>query len=457
MQELRKARKTQVMAFGLPQISNQIILMVSTSFLMYFFTDYFGLTIGAVTLMFLIARIFDSVNDPLEGIIIDRLPDFKGGKFRIITLVGFITAGILQLLLFLGPQFSPLGKLVYSYIVYISSGIVISFMTIAVMGMASRVTEDPFQRTTMGTFRSVGGAIGGTIAMMGTIPIVKAFGNGEETPGGYTRVMALYAVIIIICSILFFFIVKENIKINTHENKEEKVNFKDTLPLVIQNTPFLMITASSFFALLAVSVQASVQVYFAKYILGNSSLVGLLAGISTSAMLIFAFVVTPLSKKIGKRNVNLVSIFAALISAGIIFFAGTNLIILSVASFLTGIAMAFGNITGFSMLVDTIEYGEWKSGKRAEGLIYAINGFLIKLGVALAGVISGGLLAFYQYDATEITEQAITGIKMSYIFIPIIFLIIRLVFLLFYDLTESRYSEIMAEVKNRREIAKGSE
>ncbi len=443
-----KLKKSKYLSYAFPQISNQIQLMSVATFFMYFLTDMVGLSVASVTLMLFVARVWDSANDPAIGLFIDEKVKFgKNGKFRPLMLWAGILGAVFFALSFTYFNFAGNGNIIYLYIVHIISSIFGTVSGIAYPALAGNLTSDPQQRTVLSTFKTFGGIIGGMLATVGTMPLVKLIGQGNDAQG-MTIVMWIYTLICIIFIVIAYKNITEK-KIETVTKTVKESLFKQ-LANVFRNKAFVYTMILSVAGLLAANIRQSVAMYFFDNVVGNVMIVGIITAISMSIMMVFAGFVPMITKRIGKKGAIITAMVINILVSLVIFVFKTNVPVILAMSATMGIAVALGNISSFSLQVDTIDYHEWKTGKRSEGTIFSIYGLMIKFGSALSPVITGLVLTVSGYTAGAVTETAIKGIEFGYLWLPILFYVISLIAIIANPLSEKKLLEIQEAIKAKK-------
>lgn len=456
----KKSSKLMYAGYAMPQAIMQVQIMVVSTFLMYYFTDVVGLTAASVTLMLFVARIWDSINDPIIGYIIDKkVPYGKNGKFKPLLIWGYALGLIFFGLTFTNFHLGDKGNLIYLYVIHIITSIFGTVSGIAYPTLAAAITSDPQKRTILATFKTYGGIFGGLIATVATVPLVKLIGKGNDQLG-YTVVMWIYTAICFGLLLLTAKVLKEKkneVVKNDNNDSEEKgsfikgiINFFRTLKAIGSNKAFVLVAILSLFNLFATSVKTGIMLYYLKWVVGNEMIMGILSIASMMIMWVCAGFVPVITKKIGKKNAVIIATIINIVTTLIVAVFNGNSTVLIAMTGLTGISLALGNIAGFSMQIDTIDYNEWKTGDRSEGMLFAFLGLVVKFGTAVSPVFVGAILTITKYDANNVTDLAIKGINVGFIWLPIIFYLVALIATIFYPLTENRLKEIQEEVKARK-------
>lgn len=418
-------------SYGLGDTASNLIFQMTTLYLMYFYTDVFGLNPAAVAILFLVARVIDAIAEPFIGVMIDRTQT-KWGKCRPYFLWLAVPFSVTSVLMFLTPDFGDTGKLVYAYISYTMLGIMYSGINLPLSAILPSLTSNSNERTVINTVRMVFAVIGVVIVSAGTMPLVNAFGGGDEAKGFLVTII-LFSVI----ALLLF--------LNMFANTKERVKAIDEKPLPLSvgikalkgNTPWLIMLLLGLFLWITTSIQGQTSIYYMTYYMKKPELIPIVN--SMQLLMIVSMVFAPLAvKKIGKRNTILCGSVVSILGYIIAIFGGNALSVPLLLSglLISGLGMGVGAGLIFAMMADTVDYGEWKSGVRAQGLLYSASSFGVKVGMGLGGALGGWILSMGGYVAnnTAQSESALASISFNYLVAPIIGQIIMIILLLFYRL-----------------------
>jgi len=437
----------QRFGYGLGDFACNLIWQVISLYLLYFYTDVMRLDAKAIAAMFVVCRVIDAVTDVLVGIAIDKTRT-KWGKSRPWFLFGAVPFAVSALLAFSVPDISPDGKLIYAYITYIFLSFMYTVVNIPLASILPSLTDDMNERTVLATWRKFLAFLGSAIVSATALTLVNLIGQGNEALG-FRVVMGIFGVVGCICFFLTFVLVREN---NVQENVKS-ATLKETMVSLAHNTPWKLFALNILFMWTGFFLQSSALIYYYKYYIGSEKMASLVATIMSVVPMVANLAVPFLAKRLGKRNLYS--------TAAVVQFAGLVIIML-MNKFSTGIIIgAFISAVGygvkesiyFSMQADPVDYGEWKTGIQAAGTLSSVNGFLGKVAQALAGGISGLLLAWGAYDSTVAvqTVEAIGAIKAMYLYIPMILLICSIITMSFYKL-DKQFPQIQAELEERRKI-----
>lgn len=317
--------------------------------------------------------------------------------------------------------------------------------------LTSLMSRDQGQRTVINVFRMFMAQVGSLIINASTLPLVNKMG-GSSNQKSWIIVSAIYAVIAAILFLVCFKNTKERVTVSSEQ--KEDVNFVQSLKLIFKNSQWLLLCGIWITMCLGMGASGAVGTYYAKYILMNENMAGFISSVSIIPVLVLMPFCVPLSLKYGKRNVALVGTFFSLAGQLLMVINPTNATWLLVCSLIKGVGSATLTGTIFAMVADTIEYGEWKNGTRVEGMLYSTTTFGAKVGSGFASAVALWVISAAGYDGLAATQtaSALSAIKALYLWVPIPFYAIMILFYVFYKL-DKIYPQVMEELK-AREAAK---
>ena len=456
---------TEKIGYGFGDMASSMFWKLFGAYLMIFYTDVFGLPAAVVGTMFLITRIWDSAFDPIVGVVADRTHS-RWGKFRPYLLWLAVPFGIIGILTFVTPDWSPTGKLIYAYVTYSLMMMIYSAINVPYASLLGVMSPNPKERSTLSTYRMTFAYIGSFIALLLFIPLVNFFsGNSKELADQQTGWTLAVVVIAILCIVLFFGCfawTKERVK----PIKETQNPLKEDLKDLFKNKPWWILLGAGVAALVFNSIRDGATVYYFKYFVVEEDyatvsffgmsfvLSGLYLALGQAANIIGVIAAAPVSNRIGKRNTYMwAMIIATVLSVIFYWFDKEDLIWMFVFQAL--ISVCAGSIFPllWSMYADCADYSELKTGNRATGLIFSSSSMSQKFGWAIGTAITGWLLGFFGFQANAVqSEEAISGIKMFLSFLPAIGTILSVVFISMYPLTENKMKDITTELEHKRQL-----
>lgn len=364
--------------YGMGDAASHIIFDNVMLYMMFFYTDIFGIPAGFVGTMFLLARALDAISDPCMGLLADRTRS-RWGKFRPWVLFGALPFGIVCVLAYSTPDLSLNGKMIYAVITYTLLTLLYTVVNIPYCALGGVITNDPTQRISLQSWRFVLATAGGMLSTVLMMPLVKLIG-GENKALGFQGGIAVLSVVAFLMLAFCFFTTKERI-----------VGL-----LTILN-------------ILAVCVRGGAMMYYVTWILGQPGV--FVAFLTTYCVgnLIGSALAKPLTDWKCKVSVFWwTNALLAVISVAMFFVPMHATIAMFVFIFVIGVLHQLVTPIQWVMMSDTVDYGEWCNGKRLTGISFAGTLFVLKLGLALGGALIGWMLAGGGYDAAAKTQNSAT-------------------------------------------------
>jgi GPH family glycoside/pentoside/hexuronide:cation symporter len=437
-------------AYAVGDVGNNFLFDMGQLYLLNYFTDQVGLPSAAAGTVFLVAKIWDAFADISVGTWIDNRTNIgKRGKFRPFILWAAIPLAMLLIANFTTPNFSVTGKLLWAYIAYMLFGTCYSISNVPFGSMIPTMTRNSQERSELASYRQAGSNFGLMLATIGFMPIVTALPNKNI---GYTVAVVVFAIFGVLCQWFSYANIKENYPTPVKKKVSEE-EIKASYRALLKNKPLLVVSLVNIFTFSAFNLKLAVQVYYCQYILKNTTAESWL-GFFSIGMVFVSVALTPLlTKKFDKKMVYILgcAIWAVADILGFFFANSTFMLV-----FLTSIAYlgdGFTSALNWALISDCVEYGEWQSGIRSEGLVYSFFTYFRKLSQAIAGFIPGIVLAWVGYvpNATQ-TATALMGIRgLMFIYSAVLAVATIGVMLWLYPLTEKRYKKIVADLTVRRQ------
>ena len=437
-------------AYGCGDFGCNIIYTAMSAFLLFYYTDYAGVSAMAVGTIMMISRIFDGISDIVMGVIVDRTHS-RFGKARPWILRMCIPFAISGVLMFSVPaSWTSTPKLVYVFITYnLVSTIIYTAINVPYSALNALMTQDPYERSVLSIFRNLLATAGTLTINTFTLPLVEYFGNNASA---WTKTFVIFGFVSVAAFLCTFFGTKERVRATeTGEQKVEKnVPFVTGIKALFQNKYWIMMTGMLALFFLMYSVNGGATVYYAKDILGDKNLVSTINGIFNVVQILAMFFIAMLVKKYGKRNVFSIGLILDIIGMLVLNFSGGFMSMIVVSSVIRGIGNACGGATMWAMVSDTIDYGEWKTGYRTEGLVNSACSFGYKIGNGIGSALLGVILEVGGYvgNAAAQTASALTSIRICFVWIPIAVYVCGLIIMKFYHL-DREFDGIIADLKER--------
>ncbi|WP_125568957.1 MFS transporter [Companilactobacillus insicii] len=430
------------LSYGLSDAADNLVFQMMTMYLLFFYTDVFGLTPNEVAILFVVARTADVFESLLIGVMIDHTHS-KWGKSRPFFLWFSFPYVVFAILTFVTPGFLPhSGKLIWAYVTYLGLGFFYTAVNLPITSILPTMTENEKETTLLGVIRQFFGSSVQIIVATFTIPLVAFFGKGDQQKG-FLLTIALFGLISLILILNTFFHVRErytNDEIN-HQPLSEVWN------MMKQNKPWMVISIVIFLYWMTTAIKNQTIIYYFKYVLKNEGMVSL-ANSFTLTALIGVVSIYYVSGKIGKKHTMLSGIATAFIGQLIITIAAytENMPILFVGIFVNSIGNGF--IIGLVsiMIADTIRYGT-AMGIQAEGVLASTDDFGVNLGLGLGGLVTAESLQLTGYVSNKPqSATTISAINLNFAIIPLALYVIMFLILLAYN--ENKIQDKIKEITN---------
>lgn len=449
MDSIRKFGIKDKVGYMLGDLGNDLFFFLISSYLMLFYTDVFGIPAAAVGGILLIARIWDAGADLAAGIFIDSRKPGPRGKFRPFLIYSALPVTVLGLLTFTNLGILESNRLMYAYITYIAWGTAYSFMNIPYGSLASVMTTDPVERTSLSTWRTIGSITAQTLVMIVAPKIIFSSG-GVATPKGFFTIALAFA---IFANIAYFYSYKftvERVKVKNERNKE-KSNVINVIKGLGKNRALMGLLIISLTLLTAIMLVGALTPYLYKDYFKAPKLLSLVGFISMGASVTVIPMLSPLVKRFGKKEIVSVGLsIYAIANLSLFLLPIRNPYIFMGITFVAGIGVAFYNVTVWALVSDCIDYQEFLTHKKEQATVYSVFSLTRKLGQAIAGGIGGVALGMVGYvSGSKIQDPVVgEGIKKIITIVPAIAAVIAVLAIVFiYNLSKSKLAELSVQLE----------
>ena len=449
--QLKRASNCGVIFYSFGDLASQFVWTFIGSYLTVFYTDIVGLAPAAAAAMMLIARVWDAVNDPMMGAIAERTRS-KFGRFRPYILFGSPLLAIFSVLCFTHPfAGSSKAGVIYAAVTYIITGMLYTLVNIPYGALAAVMTEDAEQRNKINASRNVGMNVGILIVNGITANVMLFFsGKGAEVANGngYFMTALVYAIISIPCFLAVFFTSKEQV---VPEVTKEKFSLKTTITGLVTNKNLMILLVIMILQMAAWMGRIGVVIYYIMYCLGSFTLIPVIMLAPSVCGIVSSLMVPKVMSKFGKRMTLQIAVTCQGIALLAMYFTPfDNLTLIIIESGLVG----FFNVSfpcSLSLLGDAIDYNEYKTGMRNDGIAYATYGLAQKLGNAIGASVGVLLLASFGYVANaQQTPETLHGINIVVNLIPAIIFFLTAIFAFTWRLKDSEADEVRAKLHERK-------
>lgn len=415
------------MCYGCVDAGGQFAFSMVSSYLTVFYTDVVGLTPVVISIIMLIARVWDGVNDPMMGVIAEKTRT-KWGRYRPYLLFGAPILGICTVLAFTYPGWTGMASIFYSAITYILSGMAYTATNIASTALANVLSRDNQERMILISFRGVISNIATLVTGAATMPLVLYFGNGNPSSArGY-----FWAVVIFACAgTIFYWIAFAGTReVITPDNSEDSAPILESVKIAFNDANIRKLLIGYLVYMCGVFFRVGVMVYFFLYVVENPLWLSAAATVMTISMAAPSVFLPFLTKRFEKKHMMLVFLVLGAFGGVLLFFGGRILnlpLILIGTGMFHGLGAAVGT-TSFGLIAEVVDDIEVRTGNRADAIVLSVTSFSVKLGNALAGSLGVVLLGAVGYVANEV-QSASTKMNMNIIInlIPSLLFVIALI------------------------------
>jgi len=448
--KMNKLSLKEKISYGFGDLGNGFMFDMGQLYLLKFLTDVAGIPAVVGGSVFLVTKLFDAVVDPIVGSLIEsRKFNPKSGKYRPVMMVSSILLAILSIFVFMTPNTSMQGKVIYAYASYMIWGALYSFTNIPYGTLATTMTQDPQERTSLAAFRQLGSTMALLFSGLLVIPMISKFDNPVV---GYPAAISVMALL----GIGAFYITYKNCKekITTSENfVHEKVTLKCIRKIIFTNKPLLVLILMTVFSISAYNLRSAMLIYFCQYNLGNMVLMPYVSFISIGTSLLGIYAMPRIAKRVGKKNTVIIGFAISIVADIINFIIPVHLISFIILQSIGYFGLSIPNGMTWALVSDAIDYGEWKTGEKKGAITYSVFNLSRKIAQSIAGFAAGVGLTFIGYvPKVQQTAGTLLGIKGLLLLYPAIALgMAAIIILLLYTLSDKRFVEIAKELKERNE------
>lgn len=436
----------QYFAYGTGNFASQLSWTMVSTYLAVFYTDVFGLSAGAVAVLFLVAKIWDGVNDPMMGEIMEHTHT-RYGRFRPYIALGAPLLVIFTILTFTVPNFGTTGNLIYAYVTYIGLGMVYTMTNVPYQGLPAVMTDDSKKVNRLMTVQLMGMVLGMIILNLGTLPMVNFFGQGNQK-AGYQITASVFA----IAALPMFWFCAKMCKETVIVRKENQVPVKESMKLIFKNRNMMMVVLYTICNMSAMMGRIGVAVYYYMYVVKNFTFITLFM----MMQMIVGAVVMPLAprviEKFGKKKT---VYFAMLVQASgllmMVFGPYQNIPYLFVCHIVYGLGYIAGPC-GAIMLIDALDDMDLKTGVRTDGTAFSLNGLGSKIGTAVGSALGVAVIGWFGYQAgQDVSAHTQLGITIAANVIPAVIFLVGIIPVVLFNLKESDMPGIREKLRIRNE------
>ena len=441
-------RKREKITYTGSLLGQNMIYSFVSMYVMFFFTDLLKIPSETVTIIMVSASLWDAVNDILMGMIADRTKT-RLGKFRPYLLAGPVFIAVITTLCFVSFGGSLAGTIAVAAVSYVLWGMTYTVYDIPIWAISSVSSRNADEKNGMVTLGRIGGTLGTVIVSVGSVSLLNAFG-GERAASAYTISAAIIAGSGALLMLLSGFVLRERI-----EPPAGGVPFRRNIHTILDNVPLKALMAALLIMNMVNSIRQVVQMYFAVYVWGDSGYVTFI-GLSLVLGMITGMAVSPaLIRRYDKKVLFLIACAAGAVTSLLPYLFGVEPVVSLV---ILGFNFAFSGVTSItstSMLMDCIDYAEYKLGFRGEGIVFSMNTFLTKLSATISKAVLVVSMTLMSYrDNMEPNDTVKAGFTFIVLAVPAICFVLSMLPLVFYKLKPAQLTAIRTELDARRSAEK---
>ncbi|MBD3949832.1 MFS transporter [Tuanshanicoccus lijuaniae] len=444
--------------------ANTLLFLMVGTYINFFYTDILGISPIMAGTIFMVARLVDAITDPLMGMIIDKT-NSRWGKFRPYIIAGAPPLGIIFVMLFYAPDFSPEGKVAYAFVTYIIYSLAWTVVQIPQLALPAILTNDIAKRTRIQAIFQAFGSLGSLVITSFALPILNSLG-GEKDPKAWVVFTSIVGFISVVIFILSANSVKNIDRMEQYNNvsRKRKITLKETLSVITKNKALICILIAYGTDMFAAQIANAMRIYFFRYNMnGRTDLITYIGYVQLVAGFAMVLFVQPLVKVFGKKW----SIFV--IEALAIIFILPQLLTglsgkYSITSvmftyFMIALTWALTNLLSRSAVLDAANYAQMKTDIDGTALVNSTFTFVNKACQALSAFLGGWVLQTvgYNKDLTQQSDDTLVAILLLCTVLPIIGYVCSLVSMYFYPMNRKDEVELERYMDNHRHISNNTE
>lgn len=443
--------------FGIGTIGRDMVYALISMYAMFYLTDVLELSTASlwwITGFILFAKIFDALNDPVMGVVVDNTRS-RFGKFKPWIVIGGILSGIITILLFVDFGLEESKFVVLFCILYLFWGITYTINDISYWSVLPSLSIDQKERERIGAFARICANIGLFFVVAGIIPITTAFG---DMFGSLQRGYLVFALLIVTIMWLGLAVTIFGVKETKMVKQQEGTNLKELVTIIFKNDQLLYVAVSLSLFMIGYMTTTSFGIYFFKYAYGDEAMYSIFALILGVSQLIALIVFPIISKNLVRSQFYLMATILVVIGYLVFLISpNTSMLWIGVAGVLLFVGQAFIQLLMLMFLADAVDYGHHKLGKRNDSITFSLQPFINKVGGAIAsGVLGVTIIVSGIKDATSSSDVSTSGLwmmKFSMLVIPLLCILIGyIVYRKKYKIDEQMYNTIIEDLKARGEI-----
>lgn len=438
-------------AYGIGAVGKDMVYSLVAGFLMYYYNAVLGISATFIGLLIMGARLFDALNDPIMGIVVEKTRT-PLGKFRPWLITGTLINGAVLYLMFSIPErLSGSSLLFYASAAYILWGVTYTMMDIPYWSMIPAITEHGRDRENLSVIARSCAGLGFALPVGLTMLLVPILGRGSER-AGFSALAGIIAVLFIIAIAVTVLHVKEKVR-----PLDKSPTIQELFRALIQNDQAQVVVIAIVIFNASLYLTQQLALYFFKYDIGSAALFGIFGTVGGLAQIIAMTLVPVLRKKMASKQLLVAGIGLTLVGYSLLFIMGVlkirDMLSLSIAAVIIFVGFGIATVLTTIFLADTVDYGEWKNGHRTESVVFSLQTFVVKLASAFSVLVAGVGLDVIGLDVHAALQSASTllGLRVLMLAFPMLGLIASIFFFMKkYTLNEATLETIGQELKERR-------
>ena len=431
--------------YGLGDFASNLSFGFVSLFMLFFFTNVYGISATDAALIFAIARVADGIYNLFIGYIID-LTHSRWGKMRPFILFAAVPLGILTVLCFTKVTDSETSKFLYALLSYTAYCFAYTTVNTPYSGLNNCITQDAASRGSLSAYRLAFAYIGYLCVSTSANVIIAQFASTEE---GYFCAATIFAILATLLFFACFGLTHERVHYELSA-EERKVTWDDIKKSIFCNGPLIQLSLFTIFFYIVYTLWMAIAVYYVTYVMEDEGFIVTFFAIQSAAAIVSAIIADPLVQKYDKKPSTYLALALGVVACVLQYFIdphNTIMVMVCVAGITA--AMSIGFVTMWAMVADTVEYAQYQHQVRKEGLIYGFFNFITKVAMAIGGAMAGIALELTHYDASNVTAEAVLGINFLMTIVCAVLFALSALFIYFYAIDRTKYQEIIAALQAR--------
>lgn len=437
-------------ALGAGDFGFNLYWQFASLYLLFFYTDVVGLRPEIAGAIYMAALIWDAALDPLIGAVVDRTRT-RYGRYRPYFMFGGIPLALSFIAMFVGPAAGEAGAAMFATVVHFLFRTVYAVVAIPYAALFARVTSDARVRADLAGFRMIFATLAAVLVAGMTQPLVKGLATPDDPTRGWLLIALAYGLIAALLLLLVAWAAR-GLDADEAGPKPPPLTLQTVLQALLSNKALMLVLGAVMIGQFCSTLFGKNLLYYFKYVFGREDLGGMALAATAATIALFVPLFAWIARRWGKRNAWVIGSVPSLL--GLIMWHlvdGASLELHFVALILTGIGSASYAVCFWSMLPDTVEYGEWRSGTRTESLVFGLGVLGQKISLGLGAGLLGLALNYVGYVANvEQSPETINGIKQMMFWIPLVGGLCSLALIWRYPITLALHAKIVDELAERR-------